>query len=283
VSARSIAIIQQKGGVGKSTTVVELACAWGVHGARPRNLGPIDKAVAKRPVKVLVVDLDAQAGATRKFGLDPDDIDRAQSVIAVLEDPGHAITDSLWREVYPGFGIDIVPAHFDLEQTEAELARRPDAVLALRDKLAAVRADYDFILLDSRPSLGMLTLNTLFAADEIVIPVKMTDTECKNGVRQVITALDELAEAGGEVALLGALATFYDARKQRVADDIRTYVAHNLGVPFLNTVIPDRSHFGNAALDGVPVGVWKPNLDAATRYRWLAAEIAESAPAMSHA
>ena len=283
MTARTIAIMQQKGGVGKSTTVVELACAWGVHGAQPRSVGPTDSTRTKRPLRVLVVDLDAQAGATRKLGIDPDDVERDQSVIAVLEDPDHDLVDSLWREVYPGFAIDIVPAHFDLEETEAELARRSDAITALRDKLAAVRDDYDFILIDSRPSLGLLTLNALFAADEVLIPAKMIDTECKNGVRQVITALDALAEAGGEVQLLGALATFYDARKQRVADDIRKYVTENLGVPFLDTVIPDRSHFGNAALEGVPVNLWKPNLDAATRYRWLAAEIIERAPAAAHA
>jgi chromosome partitioning protein len=282
MTARSIAIIQQKGGVGKSTTVVELACAWGVHGARPRNVAPIDRALPKSHFKVLVVDLDAQAGATRKLGINPDDIAREQSIIAVLEDESHPITASLWQGVYPGFGIDVVPGHFDLEATEAELARRPDAVLALREKLATVRDQYDFILIDSRPSLGMLTLNALFAADEVILPVKMTDTECKNGVRQALIALDELAEAGGETELLGALATFYDARKQRVADDIRQYVTTNLGIPFLNAVIPDRSHFGNAALEGLPVGVWRPNLDAASRYRWLAAEIIERAPLPAH-
>ncbi len=184
---------------------------------------------------------------------------------------------------YPGFGIDIVPGHFDLEATEAELARRSSAQMTLRDKLAPVLDDYDYIVIDSRPSLGMLTLNALFAAREVLIPVKMTDTECKNGVRHVVSVLREVAEAGQEVELLGALATFHDARKQKVADDIRRYVSENLGVPFLKTVIPDRSQFGNAALEGLPVNVWKPSMDAASSYRYLAAELVRRATEPAHA
>src|SRR5215210_8447073 len=157
--ARVIAVIQQKGGVGKSTTVVELACAWGVHGTHPRNVAPLKHRDEAQPSRVLVIDMDAQAGATRKLGLVPDDIAREQSVIAVLEDDDHSITDSLWREVYTGFGIDIVPAHFDMEVTEGELARREGSMAALREKLAEVLDDYDYILIDSRPSLGMLTIN----------------------------------------------------------------------------------------------------------------------------
>ena len=283
MAARVIAVIQQKGGVGKSTTIVELACAWGVHGAHDRNVAALNATKPAPPARVLVIDMDAQAGATRKLGLDPDEIAREQSVLAVLEDPDHPITDSLWREVYPGFGIDIVPAHFELEATEAELARRENAVVALRDKLAPILDDYDYVLIDSRPSLGILTLNVLFAADEVLIPVKMTDTECKNGVRQVVSVLGDLAEAGREIEVLGALATFHDARKQKVADDIRSYVRENLGIPFLQTVIPDRSHFGNAALEGLPVGVWKPKMDAASSYRWLAAEIVRRQTEPAHA
>ncbi len=283
MAPRVIAVIQQKGGVGKSTTVVELACAWGVHGVHARNVAAIKRTGATEPRRVLVIDMDAQAGATRKLGLDPEDIAPEQSVIAVLEDPDHPIEQSIWREVYPGFGIDIVPGHFDLERTEAELASRASAPSTLRDKLAPVLNNYEYVLIDSRPSLGMLALNALFAGREVLLPVKLTDTECKNGVRQVVGVLADIAEAGQEVQILGALATFHDARKQKVADDIRRYVSENLGVPFLKTVIPDRSHFGNAALEGLPVNVYKPSMDAASSYRWLAAEIARRAPGTAHA
>ncbi len=283
MAARVIAVIQQKGGVGKSTTVVELACAWGVHGTHERNVAVLKPNSTTTPSRVLVIDMDAQAGATRKLGLDPDNIAPEQSVMAVLEDPDHSIESSLWREVYPGFGSDIVPAHFDLERTEAELARRYNRPATLRDKLEPILSDYDYVLIDSRPSLGMLTLNALFAAREVLIPVKMTDTECKNGVRQVVSVLADVAEAGHAIEILGALATFHDARKQKVADDLRRYVSENLGVPFLKTVIPDRSHFGNAALEGLPVNVWKPSMDAASSYRWLAAELVRRALEPAHA
>lgn len=284
---RTITVTQQKGGVGKSTTVVELACAWGVHGVVPRNVAPNKPgAPAKTPRKVLVIDLDPQAGATAKLGVNPEEIEAEQSVKAVLENPDHGIENSLWAAVYPGFGVDLVPGHFDLEDTEAELARNASGGAAfsiLRDKLAAVADRYEYVLIDSRPSLGLLTLNALFACSEVLIPVKMIDTECVNGVRAVLGALAAVAEHGGEVELLGALATFHDARKQTVADAIRKYVQENLGVPFMQTVIPDRSQFGNAALEGSPVNLWRPGMDGASTYRRLAAEIAERAPELAHA
>ncbi|RKQ90475.1 chromosome partitioning protein [Solirubrobacter pauli] len=282
--ARTITISQQKGGVGKSTTVVELACAWGVHGVVPRNVAPIKPGASrKEPRRVLVIDLDPQAGATAKLGVNPEEIAPEQSVMAVLEDPHHPIENSLWAGVYPGYGIDLIPGHFELEGTEAELARRQGAFSILRDKLAAVAEQYEYVLIDSRPSLGLLTINALFACSEVLIPVKLIDTECTNGVRAVLGALADVAEHGGELQLLGALATFHDARKQTVADAIRTYVSGNLGVPFLQTVIPDRSQFGNAALEGSPVNLWRPNTDGASSYRRLAAEIAEHAPEIAYA
>ena len=272
---RLIAVIQQKGGVGKSTTVVELACAWGVHSVTATAEDPLAPGAepVRPPARVLVIDMDAQAGATRKFGIDPEGIAREQSIIAVLEDDDHPIDSSRWRGIYEGFGIDLVPAQFDMEATEAELARR-NTVHVLRDKLAAVLDDYDYVLVDSRPSLGMLTLNALFAANEVIIPVSLIDPECMNGTRAVIDVLAQVSEDDHDVTLLGALATFHDARKQGMADKIRSYVSGNLGVPFLEAVIPDRSHFANAGLDGLPVNVWRPRVDAASRYRRLAAEIA---------
>ncbi len=282
--ARTITVSQQKGGVGKSTTVVELACAWGVHGVVARNVAPIKPGVQNKPPRrVLVIDLDPQAGATAKLGVNPEEIAPEQSVMAVLEDPDHPIESSLWSEVYPGYGIDLVPGHFELEGTEAELARRSGAFSILREKLATVADQYEYVLIDSRPSLGLLTINALFACSEVLIPVKMIDTECTNGVRAVLSALGDVAEHGGEVEMLGALATFHDARKQTVADAIRSYVTENLGVPFLKTVIPDRSQFGNAALEGSPVNLWRPNMDGASSYRRLAGEIAESAAEVAHA
>lgn len=168
--SRVIAIANQKGGVGKTTTAINLGASL---------------AVAER--KVLIIDIDPQGNATSGLGLKRAEIDT--SIYDVLID-GAKISDVLVREVHFPY-LDVAPSSRDLVGAEVELVGRPQRELVLRGALEGIREEYDFVLIDCPPSLGLLTVNGLFAADEALV-VTAPSAWASDGVEQVLTTIERV-------------------------------------------------------------------------------------------
>ena len=245
-----IACANQKGGVGKTTTVVNLAAYLGQSGER-----------------VLVIDLDPQGNATSGFGVD------RGSLSATLFDVilGDATLESVVVDtVAPG--CRLAPASVSLAGAEVELATVDRRERRLSQVLRDVRRDYDYILLDCPPSLGLLTVNALTAADSVLIP-----TQCEyyalEGLSQLIATLNLVRDnLNPELAIKGVVLTMYDARTNLSAD-VAAEVRRHMADAVFETVIPRSVRLSEAPSFGLPVALYRADSRGAIAYEELAAEI----------
>ncbi|GAB2687319.1 ParA family protein [Thalassiella azotivora] len=241
-SARVVAVANQKGGVAKTTTVASLGAAFVEHGLR-----------------VLLVDLDAQACLTFSLGVDPDEEELAGSY-ELLVGAGSAAG----AVVEVDDGMHLVPGSIDLAGADAELLGRPRREHVLREALEQVAAGYDVVLLDCSPSLGLLTLNALAAADEVLVPMQ-AEMLSHRGVGQLLdTVADVQRAANPGLRVRGLLPTMYDPRTSHgraVLED----VGDRYGVPVLSPPIPKSVRFAEAPALGRTV------LGTATRTKGAAA------------
>lgn len=242
---RTLAIANQKGGVAKTTTTASVGAA-----------------LADQDVSVLVVDLDPQGCLTFSLGHDPDAI--TQSVHDVLlgaED----ITDVL---LDTEDNVTLLPATIDLAGAEALLLMRPGREYALKRALAEVAEDFDVILIDCPPSLGVLTLNGLTAADDVIVPLQC-ETLAHRGVGQLMRTVTEVQQiTNPELTMLGAVATLFDARTTH-SRDVLADVSDRYDLPVLNPPIPRTVRFAEASASGASVLRGRKNKGAAA-YRALA-------------
>jgi chromosome partitioning protein len=245
---RIVAIANQKGGVAKTTSVVSLGAAFADEGLR-----------------VLLVDLDAQACLTFSLGIDPEDVDL--SVTDLLLDGVAADTAVVRAPV----GVDVLPATIDLSGVEAMLLPAEDREQVLRKVLAPIRAAYDVILLDCTPSLGLLTLNALAAADEVIIPVQC-EMLSHRGVGQLLdTVADVQRLLNPQLVVRGLLPTMFDRRTahgRAVLDD----VGERYGLPVL-AAVPRSVRFAEAAGVGSTVLRTAPRSAGAQAYREAARQL----------
>lgn len=249
--ARIIAIANQKGGVGKTTTAINLGACL---------------AVAER--RTLVIDIDPQANATSGLGVSKAGVDR--SIYDVLVE-GVAADEAIIREVHFPF-LDILPATRDLVGVEVELVNRPSRETILRDALQAVRDRYDFILIDAPPSLGMLTLNTLAAADSVLIPIQC-EFYALEGLSQLLNTV-RIVQRNLNAALQieGVLLTMYDGRlnlSRQVADEAKEY----FGAKVFRTAIPRNVRIAEAPSFGEPIVMYDILSVGAKSYLALAQEV----------
>jgi chromosome partitioning protein len=217
-----VAVSNQKGGVAKTTTVVSLGTAFAEQGLR-----------------VLMVDLDAQSCLTYSVGLDPEDLQfSAHDALLGRVPTADAVVPTVE-------GIDILPATIDLAGTEVALMRLTGREFALRTALSQVADSYDIVLLDCSPSLGVLTLNALAAADEVVIPLQC-EMLSHRGVGQLLDTIADVKELlNPGLTVRGILPTMFDARTahaRAVLDD----VTHRYRVPILHPPIPRSVRFAEA-------------------------------------
>lgn len=227
--SKILAVANQKGGVAKTTTVVSLGAA-----------------LADMGLSVLVVDLDPQGCLTFSLGHDPDKL--TISVHDVLLGEG-AIEDTLLDTEDK---VSLLPATIDLAGAEALLLMRPGREYALKRALKTVTEDYDVIIIDCPPSLGVLTLNGLTAADEVVVPLQC-ETLAHRGVGQLLRTVTEVQQiTNPDLQLLGALPTLYDARTTH-SRDVLADVSDRYDLPVLAPAIPRTVKFAEASASGVSV------------------------------
>jgi chromosome partitioning protein len=244
--SRTLAVANQKGGVAKTTTVASLGSA-----------------LAEAGRKVLLVDLDPQSCLTFSLGVDPDAVELSvHDVLLGRVGPAMAIqpTDD---------GIDLLPATIDLAGTEVALLSRPGREYVLRSALDEVDGAYDVVILDCSPSLGVLTLNALTAADDVLIPLQC-EMLSHRGVGQLLDTIDDVKRIlNPKLHVVGVLPTMYDGRTNH-ARAVLADVAERYGLPVLEPPIPRSIRFAEAPAEGRSVLATARSGRGAEAYRELA-------------
>jgi chromosome partitioning protein len=247
---QTIACANQKGGVGKTTTVVNLGSYLALAGER-----------------VLIVDLDPQGNATSGLGLDRNAIERSiyDGVIdgAQLGDltvPG------------PIEGLDVVPSAIALAGAEVELAPIEGREHRLARLLAEIANDYDYLLIDCPPSLGLLTVNALTAANSVLIPLQC-EYYALEGLTQLLATLELIRDhLNPDLAIKGVILTMFDGRT-RLSSDVAAEVRRHLGSRVYETVIPRNVRLSEAPSHGKPISSYAPESTGALAYAALSVEL----------
>lgn len=245
-----LAIINQKGGVGKSTTAVNLAAALGAAGK-----------------EVLLVDLDPQGNATSGYGIDKRDIDQCVYNVLLGETP---VEDVILAEV--GKGVDVLPSTISLAGAEVELVNEMARENRLKNALGSLRGRYDYILVDCPPSLGLLTINALVAADKLLIPIQC-EFYALEGVTKLLDSMKRVKSVlNPSLDIYGIVLTMYDARtnlSKQVVDEVRSF----FGDTVFETVIPRTVKLSEAPSYGQPILEYAPENKGTEAYNELAQEV----------
>jgi chromosome partitioning protein len=247
---RVLAVANQKGGVGKTTTVVNLGAYLAEAGRR-----------------VLVVDGDAQGNATTGLGVDKNDV--AVSTYDVLLGEA-SIVDAVVATAVEN--LHLVPATVDLAGAEIELVSLERREFRLREALQPMRGRYDYILLDTPPSLGLLTLNALVAADGVIVPIQC-EYYALEGLSQLMGTVRRVQEGLNPALVVeGVVLTMFDARTNlsiQVADEVKRYFRGQV----YQAVIPRNVRLSEAPSHGRPISRYDPRSRGAELYRELAKEV----------
>ncbi len=247
-----IAIINQKGGVGKSTTAINLSAALGTQGKA-----------------VLVVDMDPQGNTTSGLGIDKSQVEH--DVYDILLG-GIPATDAIIPDVCQG--MDLVPATIDLAGAEVELVNEMARENRLRQALGALRGTYDYIFIDCPPALGLLTINALVASDKLLIPIQC-EFYALEGVTKLLDSMKRVKNAlNPSLDIFGVLLTMYDGRTmlaRQVAHEVREF----FGDKVFEAVIPRTVRLSEAPSFGQPITEYDPTGRGAESYVALAKEVIE--------
>jgi chromosome partitioning protein len=254
---RVIAFANQKGGVAKTTSTLNLAVAF-----------------AEKRHKVLIVDLDPQGNLTMSQGLNPDSIERSMYDVLVHKLP--------IEQVLHHGEVDLAVSSIDLAGAELALASMIGRERALEKALLPVRSEYDFILIDTPPSLGLLTVNALVASHGVIVPVQCEYLSLR-GLVQLENTLTMIREnLNPDVEIEGILPTMYDSRTLHSREAVEI-LQENFGELVFNTKIRKTIRYAEAPVKGSSVLKYDPTGNAANAYRDLAKEVLNGAKARQHA
>jgi chromosome partitioning protein len=252
-----IAFANQKGGVAKTTSTLNLAAALSEDGYR-----------------VLAVDMDPQGNLTMSQGLNPDSIDRSMFDVLVHRLPIESVIEKT--------EIDLAVSSIDLAGAELALSSMIGRERALEKALGAVKGDYDYVLVDTPPSLGLLTINALVAADHVIVPVQCEYLSLR-GLVQLENTLSMIREnLNPDVEIMGILPTMFDRRTLHAREAVEI-LEENFGDLVFKTRIKKTIRYAEAPVKGTSVLKYDPSGNAANAYRDLAKEVLNGAKARQHA
>lgn len=247
-----IAIANQKGGVGKTTTSINLAA----------SLGVLEK-------KVLLIDADPQANATSGLGVDLDSIEKG--TYEILEHTREA-SEVIVKTSSPN--VDLIAAHLDLVAIEIELVDNADREYMLKKALKEVKEQYDYVLIDCAPSLGLITLNALTASDSVIIPIQC-EYYALEGLRKLLNTIKSIQKIHNpQLNIEGLLLTMYDSRlrlSNQVVEEVKNYFPKMV----FNTIIQRNVRLSEAPSFGKSIIKYDANSKGAVNYLNLASEFLE--------
>jgi len=256
--SRIIAIANQKGGVGKTTTSVNLAAALG--------------SLAKR---VLLVDLDPQGNATMGSGIDKYELE--QSVLEVLIEE---VSIDEVKQAASAPNVDVVPANADLTAAEVELMSMDERESKLRASLAEVRGHYDYVLIDCPPSLNLLTLNAFVAADSVLVPIQC-EYYALEGLSALLDTIEGVRDAvNADLVVEGLLRTMYDGRNN-LGVEVSNQLVEHFGDQVFRTIVPRNVRLAEAPSHGLSIVEYDRSSRGAVAYLALAGEIERQHPKSS--
>ena len=247
---RVIAVANQKGGVGKTTTAINLSAC-----------------LAEKGQKVLAIDMDPQGNMTSGLGIDKDEVEKNIYDLMIGQ---VGVEEVLQKEAIEN--LDIIPTSIDLSAAEIELIGVDDKEFIIRNAIAPIKDNYDYIIIDCPPSLSMLTINAMTTADSVLVPIQC-EYYALEGLSQLIHTVELVKERLNPILKIeGVVFTMYDARTNLSLQVVEN-VKENLQQNIYKTIIPRNIRLAEAPSYGMPINLYYPKSTGASAYQRLADEV----------